>query len=155
VKQIMGLSLGLEGLTLGIPAWAQFGDPLPSEVLDASISAEILNQPVTTPFGRPGLLRDSSRPVYVVTHQQIREQGARTAQEVSVYLPGSTHFPSPSAVQNTHNLLLDLSWLWTQEKGSLQARVFFDDLNYRFSAPETQGSRNVGRTVQINLRGQF
>ncbi len=58
-------------------------------------------------------------------------------------VPGSVEFPSPDAEQNTNDLLLDLSWLWTQETGSLQARVFLDDLNYRFSAPQSQGSRDV------------
>jgi vitamin B12 transporter len=327
MNPILGLSLALGGFVLGIPAWAQPAASSPSaqEVLETGVSAEILNQPVTTPFRRPGLLRDSSRPVYVVTRQQIREQGARTVQEALRYLPGilsdgtagtqlgalssqfmrggrtaqvlvlldgrpindlgffggfdlsqittdvverieispgggstlygsdavggvinivtlepkpgsetvleaaigsyglneqgiqnrgqaqdlgwvvsyrrlqsnndfpfeirrlgkagrrensaveyhnlqakltwqlaegqvltgnalylnkafqvpgSTEFPSPDAVQNTNDLLLDLSWLWDQERGSLQARVFFDDLNYRFSAPQSQGSRD-------------
>ncbi|MFS8901615.1 TonB-dependent receptor [Synechococcus sp. H60.2] len=316
---VVCLSLGLGSWSLGIPAWAQ-------AVLDTSLSAEIFNQPVTTPFRRPGLLRDSSRPVYVITRQQMREQGARTVQEALRYLPGilsdgtagtqlgalssqfmrgartaqvlvlldgrplndlgffggfdlsqlttdiverievspgggstlygsdavggvinivtvepqpetetvleaavgsyglneqgiqsrgqaqdlgwvlsyrrlksnndfpfaierlgksgkrensaveyhnlqakltwqlakdqvltanalylnkafrvpgSVEFPSPDAEQNTNDLLLDLSWLWTQATGSLQARVFFDDLNYRFSAPQSQGSRDV------------
>ncbi|MGQ9837619.1 MAG: TonB-dependent receptor plug domain-containing protein [Cyanobacteriota bacterium] len=326
VNKTISLSLGLGILGIGIPVLAQVSDPVPAEVLDTGISAEILNQPVTSPFRRPGLLRDSSRPVYVINRQQIREQGARTAQEALRYLPGilsdgtagtqlgalssqfmrggrtaqvlvlldgrpindlgflggfdlsqissdvierievspgggstlygsdaiggvinivtvaptaepetlleaaigsyglneqgiqhrgqkedigwvisyrrlesnndfpfeiarleqsgirensgveynnlqakltwqvaenptlnlnalyltkrfqvpgSTNFPSPDAVQNTNDLLLDLDWLWAQEDGSLRARVFFDDLNYRFSAPETQGSRDL------------
>ncbi len=326
VNKTIGLSLGLGVLGIGIPVWAQVPNPAPAEVLDTSISAEILNQPVTSPFRRPGLLRDSSRPVYVISRQQIREQGARTAQEALRYLPGilsdgtagtqlgavssqfmrggrtaqvlvlldgrpindlgffggfdlsqitsdgierievspgggstlygsdaiggvinivtlaptaepetlletaigsygfneqgiqyrgqtedigwvisyrrlessndfpfeiprleqsgirensgveynnlqakltwqvsedntlnlnalyltkefqvpgSTNFPSADAIQNTNDLLLDLDWLWAQEDGSLRARVFFDDLNYRFSAPETQRSRDV------------
>jgi hypothetical protein len=80
-KTVLGLSLGLGSWVLGIPAWAQ-------AVLDTGLSAEILNQPVTTPFRRPGLLRESSRPVYVITRQQMREQGARTVQEALRYLPG-------------------------------------------------------------------
>jgi vitamin B12 transporter len=319
MKVTVCLSLGLGILSLGIPAWGQ-------AILDTGLSAEILNQPVTTPFRRPGLLRESSRPVYVITRQQMRQQGARTVQEALRYLPGilsngtagtqlgalssqfmrgartaqvlvlldgrplndlgffggfdlsqittdvverievspgggstlygsdavggvinivtvepqpetetvleaavgsyglneqgiqsrgqaqdlgwvlsyrrlqsnndfpfaierlgksgrrensaveyhnlqakltwqlaedqvltanalylnkafrvpgSVEFPSPDAEQNTNDLLLDLSWLWTQETGSLQARVFLDDLNYRFSAPQSQGSRDV------------
>jgi len=90
MNPILGLSLALGGLVLGIPAWAQPAASSPSaqEVLETGVSAEILNQPVTTPFRRPGLLRDSSRPVYVITRQQIREQGARTVQEALRYLPG-------------------------------------------------------------------
>lgn len=326
MNRFVFLSVGLGILGIGIPAWGQVPDSLSAEVLDTGISAEILNQPVTSPFRRPGLLRDSSRPVYVITRQQIREQGARTAQEALRYLPGilsdgtagtqlgalssqfmrggrtaqvlvlldgrpindlgffggfdlsqitsdvieqievapgggstlygsdaiggvinivtvaptsepetlleaaigsyglneqgiqsrgqaedlgwvisyrrlesandfpfeiarleqsgirensaveynnlqakltwqvseehtlnlnalyltkafqvpgSTNFPSPDAIQNTNDLLLDLDWLWAQEEGSLRARVFLDDLNYRFSAPETQGSRDT------------
>jgi hypothetical protein len=68
-KTVLGLSLGLGSWVLGIPAWAQ-------AVLDTGLSAEILNQTVTTPFRRPDLLRESSRPVYVITRQQMREQGS-------------------------------------------------------------------------------
>ncbi|MEN9202676.1 MAG: TonB-dependent receptor [Thermostichus sp. DG02_2_bins_29] len=328
MNKVCILSLGLGLLCVGIPmkGWTQGADAVPPEVLDTGISAEILNQPVTSPFRRPGLLRESSRPVYVITRQQIREQGARTAQEALRYLPGilsdgtagtqlgalssqfmrgartaqvlvlldgrpindlgffggfdlsqitsdvierievspgggstlygsdaiggvinivtvaptaepetlleaavgsyglneqgiqsrgqvqdlgwvvsyrrlesnndfpfaiarleqsgirensgveynnlqakltwqlsqehtlnlnalyltkafqvpgSTTFPSLDAIQNTNDLLLDLDWLWLQEEGSLRARLFWDDLNYRFSAPETQGSRDV------------
>jgi vitamin B12 transporter len=57
-------------------------------ILETGLSAKILNQAVFTPFRRQGLLRESSRSVYVITQEQIEAQGARTVQEALKYLPG-------------------------------------------------------------------
>jgi vitamin B12 transporter len=48
----------------------------------------ILKQPIYTPFRREAELRESTRPTYVVTREEIEAQGARTVQEALKYLPG-------------------------------------------------------------------
>ena len=56
--------------------------------LDASLTREILQQPLYAPFRREGTLGESSRPAYVVTREQFEAQGARTVQEALKFLPG-------------------------------------------------------------------
>ncbi len=56
--------------------------------LPASLTKDILQQPLYTPFRREGTVGESSRPAYVVTREQIEAQGSRTVQEALRYLPG-------------------------------------------------------------------
>lgn len=56
--------------------------------LRITVTGQILNQPVYTPFRREGTIRESSQPVYVINRQQIEAQGARTVNEALRYLPG-------------------------------------------------------------------
>ncbi|MGG6293655.1 TonB-dependent receptor plug domain-containing protein [Leptolyngbya sp. AN02str] len=58
------------------------------ETIRITVTDRILNQPVYAPFRREATVEDSTRPVYVVTREQIEAQGARTVQEALRYLPG-------------------------------------------------------------------
>lgn len=58
------------------------------EVIRITVTDRILNQPVYAPFRREATVDDSTRPVYVINHEQIEAQGARTVQEALRYLPG-------------------------------------------------------------------
>lgn len=53
-----------------------------------TVTGQILDQPVFTPFRREGTVRESSQPVYVIDRQQMEAQGARTVNEALRYLPG-------------------------------------------------------------------
>ncbi|WP_244350304.1 TonB-dependent receptor plug domain-containing protein [Thermostichus vulcanus] len=108
VPSALGWGLCLWGSLLALRGLTQPVQSLETDILDTGISADILNQPVTSPFRRPGLLRDSSRPVYVVTLQQIREQGARTAQEALRYLPGYTTLALRGGIPLSETLALDV-----------------------------------------------
>ncbi|NJL91250.1 MAG: TonB-dependent receptor [Coleofasciculaceae cyanobacterium SM2_1_6] len=55
---------------------------------EITVTGRILNQPVFAPFRRDATVRDSTRPVSVITREQIEAQGARTVQEALRYLPG-------------------------------------------------------------------
>uniref|UniRef100_UPI0021551106 TonB-dependent receptor plug domain-containing protein n=1 Tax=Fischerella thermalis TaxID=372787 RepID=UPI0021551106 len=48
----------------------------------------LLNQPVFSPFRREGTVKDSTRPVYVITGEEIEAQGARNVREALRFLPG-------------------------------------------------------------------
>jgi vitamin B12 transporter len=73
-------------LWIALPVWAE-EPPTPATKLPAFLEQQ-LSQPVFTPFRQEAPLRDSSRPVYVITRGQIQAQGARTVQESLKYLPG-------------------------------------------------------------------
>ncbi len=91
-------------LTTTLPLWslsAQVHAQQPDEVLEVdpdspdgptrlrlTVTGEILDQPVYTPFRREGTVRESSQPVYVIDRDQIEAQGARTVDEALRYLPG-------------------------------------------------------------------
>jgi vitamin B12 transporter len=67
------------------------GDTTPEDTtprIRISVTGEVLDQPVFTPFRREGTVRESSQPVYVINRQQIEAQGARTVNEALRYLPG-------------------------------------------------------------------
>lgn len=62
---------------------------LPNEDdIEITVIEEILEQPIYTPFRSDGILRESSRPAYVIDRQEIQAQGATTVQEALKYLPG-------------------------------------------------------------------
>ncbi|MGD1853631.1 MAG: TonB-dependent receptor plug domain-containing protein [Leptolyngbyaceae cyanobacterium] len=63
-------------------------DPDTEPTLRINVTEELLNQPVYSPFGREGTVRESTRPVYVIDRDQIEAQGARTVDEALRYLPG-------------------------------------------------------------------
>jgi vitamin B12 transporter len=67
-------------------------NPAPEEEEEADIEltviGELLNQPVFSPFRREGTVKDSTRPVYVITGEEIEAQGARTVREALKFLPG-------------------------------------------------------------------
>ncbi|GAB4217846.1 MAG: TonB-dependent receptor [Synechococcales cyanobacterium] len=63
-------------------------DTATEEQLDTGLSNRLLQQSVTTPSRRQTPLTQSSRPVYVITREEMQEQGARTVQEALRYLPG-------------------------------------------------------------------
>ncbi|MEM7064880.1 MAG: TonB-dependent receptor [Cyanobacteria bacterium P01_B01_bin.77] len=70
---------------------AQSSDPAEPDTeptLRINVTEELLNQPVYSPFGREGTLRESTQPVYVIDRDQIEAQGARTVDEALRYLPG-------------------------------------------------------------------
>ncbi len=56
--------------------------------IELNVTGKVLNQPVFTPFRREGTVKDSTRPVYVITGEEIEAQGARTVREALRFLPG-------------------------------------------------------------------
>lgn len=74
------------------PSNSEVPDPDTAEetapLIRISVTGEILDQPVYTPFRREGTVRESSQPVYVINRQQIEAQGTRTVNEALRYLPG-------------------------------------------------------------------
>ncbi|MUG92593.1 TonB-dependent receptor [Scytonema sp. UIC 10036] len=56
--------------------------------IELNVTGKVLNQPVFTPFRREGTVKDSTRPVYVITGEEIEAQGAKTVREALRFLPG-------------------------------------------------------------------
>ena len=56
--------------------------------IEITVIGKILNQPVFSPFRREGTVKDSTRPVYVITGEEIEAQGARNVREALRFLPG-------------------------------------------------------------------
>ncbi|NMG11089.1 TonB-dependent receptor [Brasilonema sp. UFV-L1] len=56
--------------------------------IEITVTGEILNQPVFSPFRREGTVKDSTRPVYVITGEEMEAQGVRTVREALHFLPG-------------------------------------------------------------------
>ena len=56
--------------------------------IELTVTGEILDQPVFTPFRREGKVRDATRPVYVINRKEIEAQGARTVKEALRFVPG-------------------------------------------------------------------
>lgn len=53
-----------------------------------TVTDQLLQQPIFTPFRRQGTVQESTRPTYVITKEQIEAQGWRTVDEALRYLPG-------------------------------------------------------------------
>ncbi|MBW4624851.1 MAG: TonB-dependent receptor [Brasilonema octagenarum HA4186-MV1] len=56
--------------------------------IEITVTGKVLNQPVFSPFRREGTVKDSTRPVYVITGEEMEAQGARTVREALRFLPG-------------------------------------------------------------------
>jgi vitamin B12 transporter len=56
--------------------------------IEITVIDKLLNEPVYSPFRREGTVKDSTRPVYVITGEEIEAQGARTVREALKFLPG-------------------------------------------------------------------
>ncbi len=56
--------------------------------IELTVIEKLLNEPVYSPFRREGTVKDSTRPVYVITGEEIEAQGARTVREALKFLPG-------------------------------------------------------------------
>ncbi|MGF1676392.1 MAG: TonB-dependent receptor, partial [Rivularia sp. (in: cyanobacteria)] len=56
--------------------------------IELTVTGEILDQPVFTPFRREGKVRDATRPIYVINREEIEAQGARTVKEALRFVPG-------------------------------------------------------------------
>jgi vitamin B12 transporter len=56
--------------------------------IELTVIDTLLNQPVFSPFRREGTVKDSTRPVYVITGEEIEAQGARNVREALRFLPG-------------------------------------------------------------------
>ncbi len=56
--------------------------------IELTIIDKLLNEPVYSPFRRQGTVKDSTRPVYVITGEEIEAQGAKTVREALKFLPG-------------------------------------------------------------------
>ena len=59
-----------------------------ADEIELTVTEQLLRRPLTTPFRNEGTLRDSTRPAYVITREEIQNQGARTVREALRYLPG-------------------------------------------------------------------
>ncbi|NJM68800.1 MAG: TonB-dependent receptor [Scytonema sp. RU_4_4] len=56
--------------------------------IEITVTGKVLNQPVFSPFRREGTVKDSTRPVYVITSEEMEAQGVRTVREALRFLPG-------------------------------------------------------------------
>ena len=56
--------------------------------IEINIIGELLNEPVFSPFRQEGTVKDSTRPIYVITGEEMEAQGARTIREALKFLPG-------------------------------------------------------------------
>jgi len=56
--------------------------------IELTVTEQLLRRPLSTPFRNEGTLRDTTRPAYVITREEIQNQGARTVREALRYLPG-------------------------------------------------------------------
>ncbi|AFY50220.1 outer membrane cobalamin receptor protein [Nostoc sp. PCC 7524] len=56
--------------------------------IELTVIDKLLNEPVFSPFRREGTVKDSTRPVYVITGEEMEAQGARTVREALRFLPG-------------------------------------------------------------------
>lgn len=81
-----GISLIILSLTVGM-LWEY--KAIASEVdIELTVIDKLLNEPVFSPFRREGTVQDSTRPVYVITGEEMEAQGARTVREALRFLPG-------------------------------------------------------------------
>jgi vitamin B12 transporter len=55
---------------------------------EVTVPSRIQRQPISTPFRSDGVVKDATRPIYVINRQQIEQRGARTAKEAIRFLPG-------------------------------------------------------------------
>jgi vitamin B12 transporter len=56
--------------------------------IEINVIGELLNEPVFSPFRQEGTVKDSTRPIYVITGEEMEAQGARTVREALKFLPG-------------------------------------------------------------------
>ncbi|RUT02357.1 TonB-dependent receptor [Dulcicalothrix desertica PCC 7102] len=56
--------------------------------IELTVIEKLLNVPVYAPFRREGTVKDSTRPIYVITGEEMEAQGARTVREALKFLPG-------------------------------------------------------------------
>ncbi|MEA5557895.1 TonB-dependent receptor plug domain-containing protein [Nodularia spumigena] len=56
--------------------------------IELTVIEKLLNQRVSSPLRRDGTVKDSTRPVYVITQEEIEARGARTVKEALQFLPG-------------------------------------------------------------------
>jgi vitamin B12 transporter len=60
----------------------------PEADIEINVIDRLLNQRVSSPLRRDGTVQDSTRPVYVITQEEMSAQGARTVKEALRFLPG-------------------------------------------------------------------
>jgi vitamin B12 transporter len=56
--------------------------------IELTVIYKLLNEPVYSPFRREGTVKDSTRPVYVITNEEMEAQGVKTVREALRFLPG-------------------------------------------------------------------
>ncbi|WP_017651652.1 TonB-dependent receptor [Fortiea contorta] len=56
--------------------------------IELTVIDKLLNEPVFSPFRREGTVKDSTRPIYVITGEEMEAQGVRTVREALKFLPG-------------------------------------------------------------------
>ncbi|QEI42889.1 Vitamin B12 transporter BtuB [Dolichospermum sp. UHCC 0315A] len=56
--------------------------------IEINVIEKLLNEPVFSPFRQEGTVKDSTRPIYVITGEEMAAQGARTIREALKFLPG-------------------------------------------------------------------
>ncbi|WP_375473898.1 TonB-dependent receptor domain-containing protein [uncultured Nostoc sp.] len=54
--------------------------------IELTVIEKLLNEPVYSPFRREGTVKDSTRPVYVITGEEMEAQGAKTVREALKFL---------------------------------------------------------------------
>lgn len=56
--------------------------------IELNVIEKLLNEAVYSPFRREGTVKDSSRPIYVITGEEMEAQGVRTVREAMKFIPG-------------------------------------------------------------------
>ena len=67
---------------------SQSESPQKEADIELTVIEKLLNQPVYSPFRREGTVKDATRPVYVITGEEMEAQGARNVREAMRFLPG-------------------------------------------------------------------
>lgn len=67
---------------------SQSESPQEEADIELTVIEKLLNQPVYSPFRREGTVKDATRPVYVITGEEMEAQGARNVREAMRFLPG-------------------------------------------------------------------
>ncbi len=56
--------------------------------IELTVIEKLLNEPVYSPFRREGTVKDSTRPIYVITGEEMEAQGTRTVREALKFITG-------------------------------------------------------------------
>ncbi len=83
------LPAGSVALLCALGSSSAFAQAVPqADEIELTVTEQLLRRPLSTPFRNEGTLRDATRPAYVITREEIQNQGARTVREALRYLPG-------------------------------------------------------------------
>ena len=89
---VVNVAVGTALITGNYPVYgneiSQSESPQEEADIELTVIEKLLNQPVYSPFRTEGTVKDATRPVYVITGEEIEAQGARNVREAMRFLPG-------------------------------------------------------------------